>query len=173
MLVKNKLYLNKSESRTSENNTYFPRCSNCNHFGTLHQINNEGEYACTYIVSVSDGGTTKKTCDCERMVLVCDYKSAARLDSQNKELVTLAIESILLKTGLPLYEIVVEKLYSQYTCKLADCYEHPQYLSIILKDLYGEKAYSAIVKSIWDELQNYVQYESVTQFLQVLSSNLE
>ena len=45
-----------------------------------------------------------------------------------KALVALAIETVLLEIGKPTFQKVTGKLFKNYKCFLADCYEHPEYL---------------------------------------------
>ena len=85
-----------------------------------------------------------------------------------KGLVCLVIESTLLKIGKPTYDKVVDDLNKKYHCYLTDCYEHPEYLSEILKGLYGN-AHDVIIKSIHEQLEEFSYHESIKQFLQVIN----
>ncbi len=91
------------------------------------------------------------------------------VDSDNamKALVTLAIEKTLLDLGEPVYDKVVGTLYKKYRCLLPDCFEKPEYLNAVLKELYVE-SYNEIVNSIQQELKEFVDNKRIERFLQVL-----
>ena len=85
-----------------------------------------------------------------------------------KGLVCIVIESTLLKIGKPTYDKVVHDLNKKYHCYLTDCYEHPEYLSEILKELYGD-AHDVIIQSIHEQLEEFSYHESIKRFLQVIN----
>lgn len=81
-----------------------------------------------------------------------------------KALVVLAMEKALLEVGKPTYDEVLGRLFKDYHCYLSDCYEKPEYLSRVLKDLYGQSRL-AIIKSIEKFLAEMNEYEDVTNFI--------
>ena len=81
-----------------------------------------------------------------------------------KALVVLAIEKALLEVGKPTYDEVLGKLAEDYNCYLSDCYEHPEYLSRVLKDLYGQ-CHLAIIKSIEKFLVEMNAYKYIENFI--------
>jgi len=83
-------------------------------------------------------------------------------------LVSLAIEKSLLEIGKPTYDKVVNLLKKEYNCYLPECYEHPEYLSEILKMLYGD-ASRQIIKSINIELEEFSNIGQVERFLEVIA----
>ena len=85
-----------------------------------------------------------------------------------KALVSLAIEKALLEISNATLEKVGNKLYADYKCYFSDCYAHPEYLSIILKDLFG-KSYTKIVESIKMQLGEAVLQKPIEEFLIKLS----
>lgn len=89
-------------------------------------------------------------------------------DKIMKGLTALAIEKTLLSMGKPVYQKVIDMLYKKYQCYIPDCYENPEYLQTVLKELYG-KSYDEIVKSIQTELKSFSDREGIKGFLQVLS----
>jgi len=89
-------------------------------------------------------------------------------DNINKALVTLAIEETLLGIGKGTYNKVIEQLGKTYNCYLPECYEHPQYINAILKDLYGNSHYK-IVESIGKKLEEFSYRVPVKKFLQALN----
>ena len=84
-----------------------------------------------------------------------------------RALVTISIEKALLGIGKPIYDEVLNILNTQYHCYLPDCYEHPEYLSEILKKLYGN-AGKVIIKSITVQLEEFNQHKPIKKFLEVI-----
>lgn len=82
--------------------------------------------------------------------------------------VALAIEKALLGIDQQTYEKVVQKLYTDYQCDLFDCYENPEYLNKVIKEIFGEN-YIAIVKSVKDNLKKATEQINFTDFLKVIS----
>jgi hypothetical protein len=91
------------------------------------------------------------------------------VDSDNamKALVTLAIEKTLLNIGKLVYDNVIDRLDKKYQCYMPDCFEKPEYLKAVLKELYVE-TYNEIVNSIQQELKEFVDNKRIERFLQVL-----
>ena len=90
------------------------------------------------------------------------------IDNVYEALVILAVEKTLLDVGKATYDKVIEVLDREYHCSLSDCYLHPEYLSSVLKELFGD-AGNEIVKSITEQLKEFATKESVAKFLQVIS----
>lgn len=86
----------------------------------------------------------------------------------NQAKVSFAIEKALLGIGGPAYESVVQKLYENHRCRLFDCYEHPEYLHSVLKEIFGDN-YKAIAKSIKSHLKDVSEQKPITDFLSVIS----
>lgn len=72
------------------------------------------------------------------------------VNTRRKKIAT-AVQRTLLQLGRPEYELVTQKLETDYRSYLFDCYDNPEYLRRILKNLYGN-AYPAIVGMIESEL---------------------
>ena len=89
-------------------------------------------------------------------------------DLVKKALVSLVIETTLLEIGKETYDKVVHDLYKKYYCYLPDCYDHPEYLSAILKDVYGV-SYKQVIKSINKQLEDFGHHEPIARFLKVIS----
>ena len=87
-------------------------------------------------------------------------------DKVRKALVWSILEKTLLNLGI--YCKVTEELKKKHHCNLDDCYEHPEYLNTILKDLYGD-AYKAVIKSINKQLEAFSYHAQITKFLQVIN----
>ncbi len=54
------------------------------------------------------------------------------------------------------YHLVLAKLGSLYDCKIMDCYDHPEYLKTVLKDVYKEDYHSVVsqIRSYLGELED-------------------
>jgi len=85
-----------------------------------------------------------------------------------KALVSLAVENVLLEMGKPVLDKVASKLFVKYHCYIPDCYEKPEYLKKVLKELFG-KAHIEIVEQIQDRLQDFSKEKSINKFLKVIN----
>jgi len=86
-----------------------------------------------------------------------------------KTMVTLALKNTLLELGIQDYDKVVSLLQKDYRCTLDECYENPEYLRNILKDLYGN-SYPDILNSISENMKDISSQATVKDFLQVLNT---
>lgn len=82
--------------------------------------------------------------------------------------VTSAVEKALVKIGFPVYENVVQKLYENHRCHLHDCYEHPEYLHEVIKEIFGS-SYKDLVEAIKTQLEENAEQKTVMNFLTVIS----
>ena len=89
-------------------------------------------------------------------------------DHARKALVAFVIESALLKISKDALDEASNALYKEHSCYLGDCYEHPEYLSNILRDLFG-KSSTVIVESIKKDLVSFVEHKPIENFLKVIS----
>ena len=102
----------------------------------------------------------------ERTRLICDANTIHRA------LVSISIERALLGMGRPVYEKVVDRLYNEYHCYLTDCYVHPEYLSQILKDIFGFASW-IIIKSINEDLKEFRnKKDSIARFLEIVEKGV-
>ena len=85
-----------------------------------------------------------------------------------KELIIIAIEKSLLEIGKPDLNKVKEKLMADYNRTLADCYDEPEFLNRILKDIYGT-AHVTIVDSIKKNLGNMMSSQPIQNFLEQIA----
>lgn len=79
-----------------------------------------------------------------------------------------AVEKALLRIGPPAHEKVVQKLYEDYQCHLFDCYEKPEYLNKVIKEIFGDN-YTSIVESIKTNLKDVDEQKTFGDFLKVIS----
>lgn len=85
-----------------------------------------------------------------------------------RALVTLAIERTLIDMGKPVFDEVTSRLFHNYHCYIPDCYDHPEYLKKILKDIYGN-AHSTIVESIKEKLEEFFHNKPIAEFVSAIS----
>ena len=85
-----------------------------------------------------------------------------------KSLISLAVEKALCQVGRPTYEKVIQKLDEEYSCYLPDCYDYPEYLNKIFKELFGDN-YKTIVELIRENLEDVAEQKPVIDFLIAIS----
>jgi hypothetical protein len=88
-------------------------------------------------------------------------------DNPYKPVVTISVEVVLMRKGGPQYQLVLARLERDYECKIFDCFEHPQHLRAVLKDVYGDD-YPDIIEKIELELGESAGEKEVADFLSVL-----
>jgi two-component system chemotaxis response regulator CheY/two-component system response regulator (stage 0 sporulation protein A) len=114
----------------------------------------------------------KEPIDVNEIIKTVNQLCAPSLDSENqmkKTMVTLALKNTLLELGIQEYDKIVSMLQKDYTCTLEDCYENPEYLRNILKDLFGD-SYPDILNSLSENMKDIMSQQSVKDFLQILST---
>jgi len=89
-------------------------------------------------------------------------------DDIQKAIVTLAIEKALIQFNNASYEIVINKLLTDFECHLLDCYENPQYLKKTLIELYGDSS-KLIEELIKENLGEFLTRKSVSKFFHGLT----
>ncbi len=114
----------------------------------------------------------KEPIDVNEILKKVNQLCAPSLDSENqmkKTMVTLALKNTLLELGIQEYDKIASLLQKDYNCTLEDCYENPEYLRNILKDLFGD-SYPDILNSLSENMKDILSQQSVKDFLQVLST---
>ncbi len=114
----------------------------------------------------------KEPIDVNEILKTVNQLCAPSLDSENqmkKTMVTLALKNTLLELGIQEYDKIASLLQKDYSCTLEDCYENPEYLRNILKDLFGD-SYPDILNSLSENMKDILSQQSVKDFLQVLST---
>ncbi len=114
----------------------------------------------------------KEPIDVNEIIKTINQLCAPSLDSENqmkKTMVTLALKNTLLELGIQEYDKISSLLQKDYSCTLEDCYENPEYLRNILKDLFGD-SYPDILNSLSENMKDILSQQSVKDFLQVLST---
>lgn len=86
-----------------------------------------------------------------------------------KALVSMVIESTLLKTGgNPLLDNVNSRLYKKFNSSISGCYEHPEYLTFVLQEIFG-KAHHEIIKIIVNEMTAFNYDDDIVQFVEKIN----
>ncbi|HJT10522.1 MAG TPA: hypothetical protein VJ771_07055 [Candidatus Nitrosotalea sp.] len=89
---------------------------------------------------------------------------------QNKLAFMTCIEIVIMRRGNKNYHLVMAKLDSLYHCKILDCYEHPERLRTVLKDVYKED-YDSILDDIGLELDKLVDVEKeIEKFFKIMKN---
>ena len=91
------------------------------------------------------------------------------LDQMKRTMITLAIKNTFLELGLEEYDKIVLMLQKDYNCSLEDCYDNPEYLKQVLKDLLGD-SYNDVLNSLKENIQNISSNKTTLNFLDALSS---
>jgi len=91
------------------------------------------------------------------------------LDQMKRTMITLAIKNTFLELGLEEYDKIVLMLQKDYNCSLEDCYENPEYLKQVLKDLLGD-SYNDVLNSLKENIKNISSNKTTLNFLDALSS---
>ena len=86
-----------------------------------------------------------------------------------KALISITIEKVLLEMGKPVLEAFTKKLYKNYNCYLPDCYDHPEYLSHTLKEMYGSSS-KTLVFEIMDSLKEFSDQKPIENFIKIICS---
>lgn len=81
-----------------------------------------------------------------------------------------SIEVALMKKGNINYNTVGAKLDAYYSCSFVDCYDHPEYLRDVLREVYRD-GYDSILDKIKSELENLTEMEKeINEFLKIMHS---
>lgn len=88
-------------------------------------------------------------------------------DEQIKENLALSIEVVLMRRGGPEFQMVLAKLKNNFNIDIINCYEKPEYLRKVLKEVYHED-FKSIVEEIIGELGEYAKEQKIIEFLDTL-----
>ncbi len=102
-------------------------------------------------------------------LLNSDVKNKVIIPTYEKNQAIIAIAKALERIGKPVLEQVSSNLYSKYQCFLIDCYDNPEYLADVLKELFG-KSYENIIETIEGIVKDYEPKEPLGEFLATIKS---
>ena len=100
---------------------------------------------------------------------ISNIKNKVMTPSYEKNRAVIAVAKALEKIGRPVLEQVYGNLYSKYHCYLIDCYDNPEYLADVLKELFG-KSYKNIIETIEENTKYYEPKEPLEEFLAIIRS---
>ncbi len=83
---------------------------------------------------------------------------------EQKAIAVLAIEHTLLKISNDTLTKVESTLQNEYNSSISDCYDHPEYLSGVLKSIFGT-AHSKVVRDVNSYLQEFTYQKPIADFL--------
>ena len=116
--------------------------------------------------------TIHEPVDVDEIIKTVNQLCATSLDSEElmkKTMVTLALKNTLLELGVQEYDKVMSLLQKDYNSTLEDCYENPEFLKQILKDLFGD-SYEDILSALNENMKEISSQKEIKDFLQVLST---
>ena len=90
-------------------------------------------------------------------------------DDIRQALVMLAIEKTMLEFNKQIYDLVIRRLDEKYHCGISECYERPDYLQQILRELFGN-ASETIMKNIGKYLEEFSDQKQIKEFIDVITS---
>ena len=88
-------------------------------------------------------------------------------NNDSRAALVLSIEIVLMRRGGPQYHQILAKLENYYDCKIFDCYEHPEYLSAVIKEVYPND-YHSIIQDFKIELDEMATQKEIAEFLNAL-----
>ncbi len=121
---------------------------------------------------LNPSATIHEPIDVDEIIRTVNQLCAVSLDSEDlmkKTMVTLALKNTLLELGVQEYDKVMSLLQKDYNSTLEDCYENPEFLKQILKDLFGD-SYEDILSSLNENMKDISTQKDIKDFLQVLST---
>ena len=130
--------------------------------------------AAVYLASKNIGEKTSqqelaKTAMISDVTIRNSYKGLQSISNEMfKSVISVSVEKALLEIGKPEFDLVVSRLKEDYNCEISDCLEHPDYLKLILCELFGN-AYQVILKSIHDSIEKSNLERPLVNFLTILN----
>ncbi len=92
-----------------------------------------------------------------------------RYAEQHKIALVSCLEVVMMSMGNTKYNLAIAKLDSLYDITLRDCYEHPEYLKSVLKEVYLED-YDYIINEVKAHLDELANEEDMVNFFKVMQS---
>jgi len=86
-----------------------------------------------------------------------------------KTQVSISVESTLREIGKFEFRKILDMLKENYNVTLSDCYDNPEFLKKILKDLFGN-SYESIIATLEKNLDGLVLMEPVNEFLTIMKN---
>jgi len=86
------------------------------------------------------------------------------LENMQKTMITLALKNTLLELGHDELDKVITILQKDHNMTLDDCYDNPDELKLVLKDLFGE-SYDDILHSFKENMKSISSHNSTKHFI--------
>lgn len=93
----------------------------------------------------------------------------ASFTEQHKMALVSCIEMVLMMRSNTKYHLIVARLHSLYDCSILDCYDHPDYLLAVLKEVYPEE-YDSIIDEIRLHLDELANEKDMIDFFRVMEN---
>lgn len=77
------------------------------------------------------------------------------------------VEIVLMRNGNVNYNLILAMLNALYDHGIMGCYEHPEYLRIVLKEVYAQN-YNSIIDQIKSELGDLVEEKDIVDFFKTM-----
>ncbi|MEO9277470.1 MAG: hypothetical protein ABI340_06810 [Nitrososphaera sp.] len=87
---------------------------------------------------------------------------------QHKAALVSCIEITLMRSGNTNFNLIVAKLNALYDCQIRDCYDHPEYLQTVLKEVYKDDDYKSIIHEIKTCLDDLVNEKDISDFFKIM-----
>ena len=88
---------------------------------------------------------------------------------QHKIALISSLELVLMSMGNTKYHLVAAKLNAGHDMGIKDCYEHPEYLKPILKEVYT-KDYDYIINEIKLNLDELINEQDISRFFKIMET---
>ena len=92
-----------------------------------------------------------------------------RFDEERGVALISIIETVLMRRGDTKYNLLVAKLRSQYDCTIRDCFEQPEYLRSVQKEMYRED-YNHIIEEIKLQLGELANEKDIADFIKIMEN---
>lgn len=91
-------------------------------------------------------------------------------EEQHRSALMSCIEVVIMRRNGANYHLIQAKLDSLYGYKILDCYDHPEYLRTVLKEVYKED-YNSIIDEVKLELEQLVDMgKEIADFIKIMES---
>lgn len=120
---------------------------------------------------LSPSAVIQEPIDVDEIITTVNKLCAPSIDSEQqmqKTMVILALKNTLLELGVQEYDKVITLLKKDFDATIEDCYENPDYLRQVLKDLYGD-SYHDVLNSLSENMKNISNQMEIKDFLNALS----
>ena len=88
---------------------------------------------------------------------------------EHKIALVASLEIVLMSIGNTKYHLTVAKLRSLYDIDIRECYDHPEYLKTVLKEVYKED-YDYIIGEVKARLDELINEKDLAQFFKIMES---